>query len=53
LDGEVVKRRYAFTLKERVRRCWKNGLNPRVFHPFLPHGYEEKNSLDYFGNEKK
>jgi hypothetical protein len=40
------------TLREWVRSCWKRGVNPRVYNPFLPVGYEEKAGLDYFGGEK-
>jgi hypothetical protein len=36
-------------LVERVRLCWKRGTNPRVSMPFLPHGFEEKHGLDFFG----
>jgi hypothetical protein len=37
---------------EVVRLCWKRGVNPRVYYPFLPVGFEEKNGLDFFGNKK-
>jgi len=38
-------------LREEVRMCWKRGVNPRVYMPFLPHGYEEQEGLDYYGND--
>lgn len=40
------------SLKDAVKACWKRGVNPRVYWPFLPHGYEEQEGLDYFGGEK-
>jgi len=51
VDGEVLKRLPGVPLREWVRLCWKLGANPRVYNPYLPHGYEEKNGLDFFGNE--
>lgn len=41
----------ADSLRAWVQRCWKAGLNPRVYDPFLPAGYEERVGLDYFGND--
>lgn len=51
VDVELLKRLPGPTLREQVRLCWKRGVQPRVFNPFLPHDYEEKNGLDYFGND--
>lgn len=34
-----------------VMHCWKNGANPRVFFPMLPHGFEEANGIDFHGND--
>ena len=52
LDAELVK--FAGPpMRETVRLAWKLGLNPRVYFPFLPHGFEEANGLDYFGGETK
>lgn len=48
---EVLKRKPGITMKETVRLLWKRGVNPRVYYPFLPQGYEEKVGLDHFGNE--
>lgn len=36
---------------EVVRLCWKREVNPRVMYPFLPHGFEERHGLDYFGGK--
>lgn len=52
VDIEIIKMN-PLPLKEWVRRCWKKGVNPRVYNPYLPHGFEEANGLDYFGNEVK
>lgn len=38
-------------LRDWVKGCWKRGVNPRVYNPFLPHGLEEKLGLDHFGND--
>lgn len=51
LDGEVLKRLPGVPLREWVRLCWKLGANPRVYNPYLPHGYEEREGLDFFGND--
>lgn len=42
-----------FTLREFLKACWGNGLNPRVLSPMIPHGLEEKYGIDYFGNDIK
>jgi hypothetical protein len=51
LDLEILARKPGPSLREQVRLAWKRGINPRVFNPFLPHGYEEKEGLDFFGND--
>lgn len=51
VDLEVLKHRPAPTLREQVRGCWASGVNPRVYLPFLPHGYEERVGIDYQGRE--
>jgi hypothetical protein len=51
VDAGVLKRLPGVPLREWVRLCWKLGCNPRVYNPYLPHGYEEKNGLDFFGND--
>ncbi len=38
-------------LREIVKFCWGSGANPRVYFPMLPHGFEERNGLDFFGND--
>lgn len=37
--------------REFVRFCWSRQAQPRVFNPFLPDDFEQKNRLDYHGNE--
>lgn len=32
-----------------VAACWKKGINPRVMLPMLPHGFEEKHGINYYG----
>lgn len=50
-DVALLKRLPGFSFREQVRWCWANGMQPRVFNPFLPHGYEEREGLDYFGHD--
>ena len=51
LGWQILKRKPGPGLVEVVRLCWKRGVNPRVMYPFLPHGFEEKHGLDYFGGK--
>jgi hypothetical protein len=51
LDLEIIRRRPRLTLREQVRLCWKRGVNPRVYNPYLPHGYEEREGIDMQGND--
>lgn len=53
LDLLILAKMPGPPLREQVRRCWARGVNPRVYNPFLPHGYEERVGLDYFGGEVK
>jgi hypothetical protein len=52
VDVEILRRK-GLSLREQVRMCWKRGVNPRVYNPFLPHGYEERAGLDFYGGEVK
>jgi hypothetical protein len=52
-DVEIIKQCPAMTLRDQVKACWANHVNPRVFNPFLPVGYEESVGLDYFGGETR
>jgi len=47
----ILERKEDVSLREWVRLCWKRGVNPRVYAPMLPAGYEDKHDLDYFGND--
>lgn len=49
----ILKLKPGPNLKDWLRLCWKRGVNPRVYNPFLPHGLEEKLGIDYQGNEIK
>ena len=51
VDAEILRRCPPPTLREQVRRSWARGVNPRVFNPFLPHGYEEQVGIDFFGRD--
>lgn len=48
---EVLQRKPGPSLAEIVRTCWARGVNPRVYYPFLPHDFEERNGFDYFGKQ--
>jgi len=50
---KLLKKKPGFDLKEWVRQCWANGINPRVINPFLPHGFEAKHGLGFFGGYLK
>lgn len=51
VDVQILKLRPGPSLRDWLRACWKRGVNPRVYNPYLPVGLEEKLGLDYFGNE--
>lgn len=51
LDLAILKFRPSFTQREFVRRCWAQAMNPRVYNPFLPHGYEAAQGIDYQGRD--
>lgn len=50
VDREIVQRR-KYALRDWLKSCLKRGLNPRVYHPMLPHGTEARLGLDYYGND--
>jgi hypothetical protein len=52
VDVEILRRK-STSLRDQVKACWARGVNPRVFNPYLPVGYEERAGLDYFGNDLK
>ena len=49
---DFAMRKPVQSFKDQIKSCWKRGVNPRVYNPFLPAGLEEKLGLDYFGGEK-
>jgi len=49
-DWTILKAKPGPSLREQIRLCWKRGVNPRVYQPFLPHGLEEKLGIDFQGN---
>jgi hypothetical protein len=51
LGHAVLERLPALSLRDWVKACWANQINPRVLDPFLPHGIEEKLGVDYFGRD--
>ena len=52
-SAAAVRHLPGLDLVEVVRLCWARGVNPRVYYPFLPHGFEEKHGLDYQGRRTK
>jgi hypothetical protein len=51
IDVVIIKNKKEL-LRDWLKNCWKRGVNPRVYNPWLPVGLEDKMGLDYFGNEK-
>ena len=51
LDLQILKYSPSPSLRESVRLCWARGVNPRVYNPWLPYGYEKKEGLDYHGRD--
>lgn len=51
LGWEIVTRKGGVPLRDWLMLCWRRGVNPRVYNPFLPHGIEEKLEIDHFGND--
>lgn len=51
VDVELCEHLPAPSLRQQVALSWQRGLNPRVFNPFLPHGYEQSVGLDYQGRD--
>jgi len=51
LDVEIMRRKPGEGLRALVAACWRKQVNPRVYMPFLPHGFEEKQGLDYQGRD--
>lgn len=49
--AEIIRRKPEVPLREWLKMCWKQGVNPRVYNPFLRYGLEEELNLDYFGND--
>ena len=51
LDISIEEYRIDMNLRDWLKACLQQGLNPRVYHPLLPHGLEAKLGLDHFGND--
>ncbi len=50
-DAWLLGLKPLWDLREAVKRAWAKGVNPRVFNPYIPHGFEQENGLDYQGND--
>jgi hypothetical protein len=50
-DLDLLRHKPEVPLRDWLKACWKRGVNPRVYCPFLPHGLEEKLGVDYHGND--
>lgn len=53
LDVEMLKRSFAYSMKDWLRATLRRSLNPRVYNPFLPWGIEARCGLDHFGRDLK
>ena len=51
LGAALLRYKPGPSLREQVRSCWARHVNPRVYHPFLPAGYEESEGIDCFGHD--
>ena len=52
LGAEVCRhRKEGASEKEVAKTLLKMGVNPRVYNPFLSHGWEQEMGLDSFGND--
>lgn len=49
IDLQALRRRDTTTLVQEVASCWARGLNPRVYWPMLPHGFEARHGIGYDG----
>lgn len=47
LDYEIARRMPGPSPKDELQWHWNRGVNPRVLHPFLPHGLEEKLGVSF------
>lgn len=53
LDAEALERREdRRTLSDWLADCWKRGVNPRVYNPWLPHGLEQRLGVGFDGSRR-
>lgn len=50
-DVAILKARDGLPLPELVRLAWEKGVNPRVYWPSLPFGFEQRHGFDQFGRK--
>ncbi len=49
-DMPMLKRaKVSVSLVDEVAACWRRGLNPRVYNPYLSHGFEERHGIGWDG----
>lgn len=49
-DLPLLKRaKVRVSLVDEVAACWRRGLNPRVYNPYLSHGFEERHGIGWDG----
>lgn len=53
IGAAMLMHRPGIPLRDWIRAYWKRGVNPRVYHYWLPYDLEEKLGLDYFGGETR
>lgn len=51
VDLVILKHKPGVSMRDFVKQCWARGVNPRVYCPFLPHGFEERQGIDFQGRE--
>jgi hypothetical protein len=45
VDIDIILKKPSVPLKDFVQSCYNRGVNPRVYQPYLPYDYEEKNGI--------
>ena len=50
-DAWLIGLKPRWELREMVRRSWSKGVNPRIYNPQIPTGFEEVQGIDFYGRD--
>ena len=50
-DAWLIGMKPRWQLREMVRQCWLRGVNPRVYNPAVPQGFETAQGIDFSGRD--